>query len=112
MRVLIIGCGYVGMPLGAELVRREVLGLRPRTGAEADFKAAGVKPLTADITKAEQLAKLPGGYDWVVNCVSASGGGANRGAAREKSCAPAQTIVNLTSRTCWKCIGPRESRRS
>jgi nucleoside-diphosphate-sugar epimerase len=78
MRVLIIGCGYVGLPLGTELVRlgHEVLGLRRSTGAEADFKAAGVKPLTADITEAEQLAKLPGGYDWVVNCVSASGGGA------------------------------------
>jgi nucleoside-diphosphate-sugar epimerase len=78
MRVLIVGCGYVGMPLGAELVKQghEVFGLRRSTGAEADFKAAGVKPLTADITKAEQLAQLPGGYDWVVNCVSASGGGA------------------------------------
>ena len=78
MRVLIVGCGYVGMPLGAELVKQghEVFGLRRSTGAEADFKAAGIKPLTADITKAEQLAQLPGGYGWVVNCVSASGGGA------------------------------------
>ena len=78
MRVLIVGCGYVGLPLGAELVKQghEVFGLRRSTGAEADFKSAGIKALTADITKAEQLAQLPGGYDWVVNCVSASGGGA------------------------------------
>ena len=78
MRVLIVGCGYVGLPLGAELVKQghEVFGLRRGTGAEADFKAAGITPLTADITKAEQLAQLPRGYDWVVNCVSASGGGA------------------------------------
>jgi nucleoside-diphosphate-sugar epimerase len=78
MRALIVGCGYVGLPLGAELVKQghEVFGLRRSTGAEADFKAAGVKPLTADITKAEQLAQLPGAYDWVANCVSASGGGA------------------------------------
>jgi nucleoside-diphosphate-sugar epimerase len=78
MRVLIVGCGYVGMPLGAELVKQghQVFGLRRRTGADADFKSAGIKPLTADITKAEQLAQLPGAYDWVVNCVSASGGGA------------------------------------
>jgi nucleoside-diphosphate-sugar epimerase len=54
----------------------EVLGLRRSLGAEAGFKSAGIKPLTADITKAEQLAQLPGAYDWVVNCVSASGGGA------------------------------------
>jgi nucleoside-diphosphate-sugar epimerase len=78
MRVLIVGCGYVGMPLGAELVKQghEVVGLRRSLGAEADFKSAGITPLTADITKAEQLAQLPGAYDWVVNCVSASGGGA------------------------------------
>jgi nucleoside-diphosphate-sugar epimerase len=78
MRVLIIGCGYVGLPLGAELVKQghEVFGLRRSTGAEAEFKSAGIKLLTADVTKADQLAQLPGGYDWVVNCVSASGGGA------------------------------------
>ena len=78
MRVLIVGCGYVGLPLGAELVKQghEVFGVRRSMGAEADFKAAGITPLTADITKAEQLAQLPDGYDWVVNCVSASGGGA------------------------------------
>ena len=78
MRVLIIGCGYVGLPLGAELVRQghEVFGLRRSAGAEADFKASGIKALMADITKAEQLAQLPATYDWVVNCVSASGGGA------------------------------------
>jgi nucleoside-diphosphate-sugar epimerase len=78
MRVLIIGCGYVGMALGAELVKQghEVFGLRRSTGAEAEFKAAGITPLRGDITKAGQLAQLPGGYDWVVNCVSASGGGA------------------------------------
>ena len=77
MRVLIIGCGYVGLPLGAELVRQghEVFGLRRSPGAEAEFKSAGIKPLTGDITKAEQLAQLPAAYDWVVNCVSASGGG-------------------------------------
>jgi nucleoside-diphosphate-sugar epimerase len=78
MRVLIVGCGYVGTPLGAELVKQghEVFGLRRNTGAEAHFQSAGIKPLTADITRAEQLAQLPATYDWVVNCVSASGGGA------------------------------------
>ena len=53
----------------------EVFGLRRSTGAEAEFKAAGITPLRADITKAEQLVQLPGAYHWVVNCVSASGGG-------------------------------------
>jgi nucleoside-diphosphate-sugar epimerase len=78
MRVLIVGCGYVGLPLGAELAKlgHEVFGLRRSPGAEANLKSAGIKPLTGDITKPRTLAQLPASYDWVVNCVSASGGGA------------------------------------
>ena len=77
MRILIVGCGYVGLPLGAELVKQghEVFGLRRSPGAEADLHAAGIKLLIGDITKPEQLTQLPASYDWVVNCVSASGGG-------------------------------------
>ena len=75
MRVLIVGCGYVGLPLGAELVRRghEISGLRRSALAEAELKAAGITPLHADITRPETLARLPRDFDWVVNC-SASGG--------------------------------------
>ena len=78
MRVLIVGCGYVGLPLGAELVKQghEVFGLRRSPGAEAELRSAGIKPLAGDITKADSLIPLPASYDWVVNCVSASGGGA------------------------------------
>lgn len=77
MRVLIVGCGYVGLPLGAELVKQghEVFGLRRSHGAEAELRSAGIKPLLGDITNAEQLTRLPAVYDWVVDCVSASGGG-------------------------------------
>jgi nucleoside-diphosphate-sugar epimerase len=78
MRVLIIGCGYVGLPLGAKLVRQghEVFGLRRSLTAADDLKAAGIIPLTADVTRPERLSPLLKTYDWVVNCVSASGGGA------------------------------------
>jgi nucleoside-diphosphate-sugar epimerase len=78
MRVLIIGCGYVGIPLGAELVRlgHEVFGLR-RT-ADASLAAAGIKPLAADITRPADLARLPGPFDWVVNCVSSGRGGGDQ----------------------------------
>ena len=78
MRVLIVGCGYVGLPLGAELSRQgyTVFGLRRTRRAEAELLAAGIQPLAADITKPDQLARPPAAYDWVVNCVSASGGGA------------------------------------
>jgi len=78
MKCLIVGCGYVGLPLGAELVRlgHEVFGLRRSASAENDLKAAGIKPLVADITKPDELARLPRDFDWVVNCVSSTGGNA------------------------------------
>ena len=75
MRVLIVGCGYVGVPLGAELVRlgHEVSGLRRNAAVEDELKAAGIQPLTGDVTQPETLAKLPCNFDWVVNCVAAGG---------------------------------------
>lgn len=79
MRALIVGCGYVGLPLGAELVRQghAVFGLRRSALAEAELKAAGITPLHADITQPETLAKLPRDFDWVVNCAASGGGGAD-----------------------------------
>jgi hypothetical protein len=43
VRVLIVGCGYVGLPLGAELVRRghEVFGLRRTAEGAEELLAAG-----------------------------------------------------------------------
>jgi nucleoside-diphosphate-sugar epimerase len=77
MRVLIVGCGYVGLPLGTELVKlgHEVFGLRRSSGGEAEMTAAGIQPLVADITRPEDLASLPGPFDWVVNTVSSTKGG-------------------------------------
>jgi nucleoside-diphosphate-sugar epimerase len=76
MRVLIVGCGYVGLPLGQELVRlgHEVLGLRRTPTAFTEIQAAGLQPLAGDVTDPASLAKLPGTYDWVVNCVASSQG--------------------------------------
>lgn len=77
MRALIIGCGYVGLALAKELRRlgHEVVGLRRSPVAQADFDAAGVASVTADITKPESLAAIPGPFDWVVNTASAGHGG-------------------------------------
>jgi nucleoside-diphosphate-sugar epimerase len=79
MRVLIVGCGYVGLPLGAELTRQghEVFGLRRSALAEAEMKSAGITPLHADITQPDSLKKLPRNFDWVVNCSASGGGGAD-----------------------------------
>lgn len=77
MRILIVGMGYVGMPLGAELVARghEVHGLRRSTASHEAIRNAGILPLTADITRAETLFALPADYDCVVNCAATGGGG-------------------------------------
>jgi nucleoside-diphosphate-sugar epimerase len=79
MRVLIVGCGYVGLPLGAELVRQghEVFGLRRSAAAKDELKAARIQPLAGDVTRPETLAKLPRQFDWVVNCVAAGGSADN-----------------------------------
>jgi len=76
MRVLIVGCGYVGLPLGVELVRtgHVVFGLRRNPEAEAELRAARIAPLFADISDAASLAGLPRDFDWVVNCAATSGG--------------------------------------
>jgi nucleoside-diphosphate-sugar epimerase len=76
MKVLIVGCGYVGSALGAELVRagHDVFGLRRTRGNDPELVAAGVHPLAADIRRPETLVALDSAYDWVVDCVAASGG--------------------------------------
>ena len=76
MRVLIVGCGYVGLPLGVALVRQghAVSGLRRNPDAAGELEAAGIRPLFADITRPGELENLPRDFDWVVNC-AASGGG-------------------------------------
>lgn len=78
MRVLIVGCGFVGLELGASLAKEghAVIGLRRALPAQAELNSAGIHLLLGDITRPEELGKLPPAYDWVVNCVSSSGGGA------------------------------------
>lgn len=76
MRVLIVGCGYVGLPLGTALVRQghRVVGLRRTDAADAELRAAGIEPRRADITEPATLAAIAPAFDWVVNCVAAAGG--------------------------------------
>lgn len=74
---MIVGCGYVGVPLGASLVKQghEVFGLRRGAEADPELAAAGIKPVKGDVTRPEDLAALPGPFDWVVNCVASNRGG-------------------------------------
>lgn len=78
VRVLIIGPGYIGFPLGVELVRRghQVFSLSRRGDASGDLQAAGLNPLVGDIADPNSLKHLPPlQFDWVVNCVSSTHGG-------------------------------------
>ncbi|MEN9574545.1 MAG: hypothetical protein RL514_2400 [Verrucomicrobiota bacterium] len=77
MRVLIVGCGYVGLPLGAELARRGhvVFGMRRAADGAGELRAVGVTPVVGDVTQPESLHALPGPFDWVVNTVSSAKGG-------------------------------------
>ena len=67
----------VGMALARTLAQagHEVSGLRRPGSGESLLHDAGIKPVLADITNPERLQKLYPNYDWVVNCVSATGGG-------------------------------------
>lgn len=78
MKVLILGCGYLGLPLGRELVGagHQVFGVRRQAEGTSDLQSAGIVPLAADLTRAGDLQRLGGPYDWIVNCVSSSRGGA------------------------------------
>jgi len=78
MRALIIGCGYVGMALATRLrdLGHEVWALRRSHGSVDSASAVGIKFLQADITLPATLSSLPSIFDWVVNCVSSSHGGA------------------------------------
>lgn len=75
MRVLIIGAGYIGLPLGEELVQlgHTVFGLRRSSKADAQLQEAGIQPVRGDITRAESLENLPKDFHWVVNCAGSSG---------------------------------------
>jgi len=77
VKVLIVGCGYVGSALGAELVRQghKVCGLRRSKMKEQQLVSVGIVRAVADVTRRETLEFVPRDFDWVVNCVSASGGG-------------------------------------
>lgn len=77
-KVLVLGCGYVGQAVGTLLARtgHTVFGLR-RSGAGGEsLRAAGLVPVTGDLTRRPDLERLPGPFHWVINTVSSTRGGA------------------------------------
>jgi len=79
MRVLILGCGYVGQSLGELLARQghDVLGVRRTLTDNSPPPDAppALKFIAADVTRPPDLAALPGPFDWVINAVSSTRGG-------------------------------------
>lgn len=83
MRVLIVGCGYVGMPLAEELVRQghEVVGIRRSAEAAAALAAIGVEPCITDISD-PAFSRPTGRFDWVVFTAAAGRTQGNEGYRR------------------------------
>ena len=77
VRALIVGCGYVGLPLGQALVQagHQVSGLRRSASSAEELQRAGLNPIIADITRRADLDKISGAFDWIINTVASSGGG-------------------------------------
>jgi nucleoside-diphosphate-sugar epimerase len=77
MRVLIVGCGYVGMEVARACLAdgHEVHGVRRSPAGLAMLAAAGIQPLAGDVADASSVATWPRRWDVVVNAVSSSGGG-------------------------------------
>ena len=82
MRVAILGCGYVGLELGRQLVAdgHDVVGVRRSADGVDAVEAAGLDAVRADVTDPDALAGVPDA-DWVVFAASSGGRGADR--ARE-----------------------------
>jgi nucleoside-diphosphate-sugar epimerase len=60
MRVAILGCGYVGITLGEQLVDagHEAIGVRRSAAGCQRLEAAGIDPLQGDLTDRETLDRL------------------------------------------------------
>jgi len=113
VRVLIIGCGYVGLPLGVELLRQghAVFGLRRSAEGAATLQRAGLQPIVADVTRPGDLAGLPLPFDWIVNTISSGKGGApayqrvyfdgTRNLLRRLASAPPQKFIHTGSTSVY-----------
>ncbi len=81
MRVVILGCGYVGLELGRQLTDdHEVVGVRRSDDGVAAIEAAGFEAVQADVTDLDALQSVPDA-DAIVFAASSGGRGAD--AARD-----------------------------
>lgn len=92
MRVTILGCGYIGLELGAQLTARghEVCGVRQSAEGIEAIEEAGFEGVRGDLTDPDNLAHVPDA-DALVFVASSGGRGAD--AAREIYVDGLQTAV-------------------
>ncbi len=75
MRVVVLGCGYLGIELGRQLdaAGHDVVGVRRSADGLAAVEDAGLTAVRADATDPADLADVPDA-DWVVYAASAGSG--------------------------------------
>lgn len=97
MRVAILGCGYVGLELGRQLLARghEPVGVRRSAEGCAAIEEAGFEAVRADVTDSEALSRVPDA-DAIVFAASSGGRGAE--AAREVYVEGLRTAVEQFSK--------------
>jgi nucleoside-diphosphate-sugar epimerase len=80
MRVLIVGCGFVGLPLAVKLIAQghHVVGIRRSQSGAAALMSAGVEPFIADISRPEFM-RPSGRFDWVIFTAAARRGDSMEG---------------------------------
>ncbi|RDI71226.1 SDR family oxidoreductase [Halopelagius longus] len=77
-RVVVLGCGYVGLELGRQLAAdgHEVTGVRRSDSGLSAVEDAGLDARRADVTDPDSLRDLPDA-EWVVFAASSGGRGAD-----------------------------------
>ncbi len=76
-RLVVFGCGYVGREVAMQAVARgmKVTALTRNAVKAEVYQAAGIETIVADLATREWHQRVPGGVDFVLNCVSSGGGG-------------------------------------
>lgn len=92
MRVVILGCGYVGLELGRQLTSRghDAIGVRRSRDGLATIEEAGFDAVAADVTDPDALGAIP---DADVLVYTASSGGRGVANARDVYVDGLRTVV-------------------
>ena len=76
-RLVIFGCGYVGAEVARQAFARglHVTALTRNAAKAIALRTAGVEAVVADLADTDWHARIAGGAEFVLNCVSSGGGG-------------------------------------